>query len=289
MIVHEGSYPHPVLAPFRDDVSPNDFSLKLEISSDTQNWYLRVKFEYSNPTLKELIQNGKATHSVHVECRRNFYRQLFSFPQESKELVIKATELVGRVEVSGFVRACEAIDEYGIEGAHSDYGNSKFQIRVGDVLAVDRTQQFEAYVDYDPLKNIASILEIRRDEHREDGAMIVDTNGDVVVAKLSQGDYDKYTDLKADPTFVPLLVNQVVVPVLLEAIHEIRDVDDDEFQEGMAARRWYRSLYKKLSDTGVDLRKQDKSALDALQTLLQLPLRRSLHSLMQIGTLEESA
>lgn len=289
MIVHEGSFPHPVLAPFRDDVSPNDFILKLEISSDTQNWYLKVRFEYSNPTLKELVQNGRATHSVHVECRRNFYRELFSFMDETRELVIKANELVGRVEVSGFVSAREAIDEYGVEGAHSDYGDAKFQIRVGDILAVDRTQQFEAYVDYDPLKNIASILTIRRDEHREDGQMTVDTNGDVIVATLSQGDYDKYTDLKADPTFVPLLVNQVVVPVLLEAMHEIRDVNDDEFQEGMAARRWYRSVYKKLSDSGVDLRKTDKSALDALQTLLQLPLRRSLHSLMQIGSSEEAA
>ena len=158
MIVHEESLPHPVLAPFRDDVSPNDFRLKLDISSDTENWYLNVRFEYSNPSLKGLIQSGKVTYSVHVECRRNFYRELFSFSEPVKQLVIKANELVGRVEVSGFIRAHESIEEYSIEGAHSDYGNAKFQIRVGDILAVDRTQQFEAYVDYDPLKNIASIL-----------------------------------------------------------------------------------------------------------------------------------
>jgi hypothetical protein len=288
MIVHEESFPHPVLAPFRDDVSPNDFRLKLDISSDTENWYLSVKFEYSNPTLEGLITSGKVTHSIHVECRRNFYRELFSFSEPAKQLVIKANELVGRVEVSGFICAHESMEEYTIEGAHPDYGNAKFQIRVGDILAVDRTQQFEAYVDYDPLKNIASILTIRRDQDREDGPMLVDTNGDIIIATLAQNDYDKYIDLKGDPLFVPLLVNQVVVPVLLEAVHEIKDVIDEEFEESMAARRWYRSVYKKLFDSEVDLRKQDKTALDALQTLLQLPLRRSLHSLMQIGSLEEA-
>ena len=118
--------------------------------------------------------------------------------------------------------------------------------------------------------------------------MLVDTNADIILATLAQNDYDKYIDLKGDPIFVPLLVNQVVVPVLLEAVHEIRDVGDEDFEESMAARRWYRSVYKKLFDSGVDLRKQDKTALDALQTLLQLPLRRSLHSLMQIGSLEEA-
>lgn len=288
MIVHEGSYPHPVLAPFRDDVSPNDFHLKLEISSDSQDWYLKVRFEYSNPTLKQLIHNGKATHSIHVECRRNFYRELFSFPEHARELVIKASEIVGRVEVSGFIRAREPIDEYGIEGTHADYGNAKFQIGVGDVLAVDRTQQFEAYIDYDPLKNIASILTIRRDEQREDGPMLVDTHSDIIVATLSQNDYAKYTDLKADPTFVPLLVDQVVVPVLLEAVHEIRDAGELDFEEDLGGRRWYRSVYNKLLASGVDLRKKDRSALDALQTLLQLPLRRSLHSLLQIGSSEET-
>jgi hypothetical protein len=289
MIVHEGSFPYPVLAPFRDDVSPNNFDFKLEISSDTENWYLKVRFEYSNPTLKELIESGKVIHSVHLECRRNYFRELLSFSEPTKVLVIKANELVGRVEVSGFIRAREPVDNYSIEGAHPDYGNAKFQIRVGDILAVDRTQQFEAYVDYDPLKNIASILQINEDADREDGPMLVDTNGDIIVATLSQNDYAKYTDLKGDPTVVPLLVNQVVVPVLLEAVHEVRDANREEFEEGMAARRWYRSVYKKLLDSGIDLRKHEKSALDAVQTLLQLPLRRSLHSLMQIDSLEEAA
>ena len=288
MIVHEASFPHPVLAPFRDDVSPNDFALQLKISCDADNWYLEVDFEYSNKTLSQLIQSGKATHSVHLECRRNFYRELFSFQETSKRLTIKAHELVGRVEVSAFVHAKELVEGYSIVGAHKDYGNATFQIRVGDVLAVCPTQCFDAYIDYDPLKSISSILAIQRDEHRDDGPMLVNTHDDIILVTLSQNDYDKYTDLKADPAFGPLLANQVVVPALLEGLHEIKAAGEADFDEGMA-HRWYRSVYKKLMDSGIDLRKQDQSVLEALQTLLQLPLRRSLHTLMQIDSSEESA
>jgi hypothetical protein len=289
MIVHKASFPHPVLAPFRDDVSPNDFEFSLKISWDADNWYLDVGFEYSNPTLSQLVQSYKAMHSVHLECRRNFYRELFSFQERSNRLTIKADELVGRVEVSAFVCAKEPVERYRIAGAHEDYGNSTFQIRVGDVLAVYSTQCFDAYIDYDPLKSISSILNIRRDQHRDDGPMRVETDDDIIVVTLSQNDYDKYTDLKADPAFGPLLANQVVVPSLLQCIYEIRDVSELEFEEGMASHRWYRSVYKKLLDSGIDLRKPDRSALEALQSLLQLPLRRSLHTLMQIDSSENSA
>jgi hypothetical protein len=117
--------------------------------------------------------------------------------------------------------------------------------------------------------------------------MILETNDDRIVATLSRNDFEKYTDLKGDPVFVPLLANQVVVPALLEAVHEIRDAGEDDFEEGMT-RRWYRSVYKKLKDSGVDLRAKDKSAFEALQVLLKLPLRRSLQGLIQLSPMDDN-
>lgn len=288
MIIHDRSFPHPVLTPLRDDVLPNTFGLKLQVSSDADAFYIDVNFDYSNPTLVALVEQGHALHSLHLECRRNFYRQMHSFKERTQRITIKASELVGRVEVCGFICASSPIAAYKIDGAHLDYGDANFNVRPGDILAVAPTQVFDAYVDYDPLELISSILTIRRSESVDEGAMTLDMNEDRIVATLSKRDYDRYTDLKPDPSLGPLLANQVVVPALLEAVHEIRATDEDNLEVEMA-KRWFRSIYKKLSDMGLDVRSSHTSILEAVQALLKLPLRRSLEGLMQLNPLEDSA
>lgn len=288
MIIQDRSFPHPVLAPFRDDVTPNTFGFELKVSPDADNYYIDVRFDFSNPTLTALVENGVATLSVHLECKRNFFREIFSFKNRTEKITIKSSELVGRVEVCGFIRAQSPIAAYQIVGSHADYGDAKFEIRTGDVLAVAPAQVFDAYVDYDPLKRISSILTIRRSEEILEGAMRLDTNDDRIVATLSQKDYDRYTDLKADPALGPLLANQVVVPALLEAVHEIRDTDEENLEFEMT-KRWFRSLYKKLEDLGIDVRNPNTPVIEAAQTLLRLPLRRSLEGLIQLNPMDDQA
>ena len=284
MIIRDRSYPHPVLAPFKDDISPNKFDFVVVESHDADNYYLDITFDYESPTLTSLIETGQAAHSVHLECKRNFYREIFTFIKKTERITIPASELVGRVEVSGFIKAQGSIAAYQIQGAHSDYGSATFQIRAGDVLAVAISQVFDAYVDYDPLRRISSILTILRSEELEEGPMKLDSSGDLISATLSQKDYDRYTDLKADPKLGPLLANQVVVPALLEAVHEIQGTSEGEFEMEMT-KRWFRSIFKKLDDSGIKIRTSETSAVEAVQAILKLPLRRSLEGLIQMNPL----
>lgn len=288
MIIRDKSFPHPVLASFRDDVMPNKFSLGVLQTYDADNYYIDVRFDYKNPTLTKLINDGKAIHSVHLECKRNFYREIFPLKAPDGRITVRAYELVGRVEVCGFIKAQAPIDGYQIEGAHEDYGDAKFQIQAGDILAVAQTQEFDAYVDYDPLRRISSILTIRRSEDHEEGPMEVNTNEDRIIVTLSQKDFDRYTELKADPQLGPLLANQVVIPALLEGIHKIRDTTDDEFEMEMSYR-WFRSVYKKLRDMEIDIRRSTVSPIEAVQAVLKLPLRRSLEGLLQINPLDSQS
>ncbi|MFZ1220185.1 MAG: hypothetical protein WAO00_12890, partial [Chthoniobacterales bacterium] len=116
--------------------------------------------------------------------------------------------------------------------------------------------------------------------------MSLDTSGNRIVANLAQRDYDRYTDLKADPKLGALLANQVVVPAILEAIHEIRGTSEEDFEIEMS-KRWFRSIVKKFQDSGIDIRSDNQSAFEAAQKVLRLPLRRSLESLLQMNPLEE--
>jgi len=286
MIIRERSFPHPVLSPFGDDVIPNTFGLRVTVQSDADAFYLAAGFDYTNGTLSELIRAGRATHSLHVECKRNFYRELFSSQVASATITIPARELAGRVEVSGFIRALESIPEYRIDGSHPDYGDTPFPIVAGDILAAAPTVTFDAYVDYDPLRRISSILTIRRSEDVTEGPMTLETDGDRLVAVLSQRDYDRYIHLKGDPQLGSLLANQVVVPAILEAVQDIRSTSEDEFELEMS-KRWFRSIVKKLQDEGLDIRAGDTAVGVLVQQVLRFPLRRSLEGLISLIGSEE--
>ncbi len=286
MIIQDRSFPHPVLAPFRDDVTPNLFRIALTVKPDPDNYYIEARFEYENSTLSQLVEAGSATHVLHLECRRNYYRNIFTSAKRIQNLTISASELVGRVEVSGFIKAQTEIGKYQIQGAHEDYGNATFNVQPGDILAVAESQSFDAFTDYDPLRRISSILTISRSEDTEEGQMKLDTTGDRIVATLSQKDFDRYIDLKADPKLGALLANQVVFPALLEAVHEISRTPEDDFEMEMD-KRWYRSIFKKLEDIGIKIRPPVTPPLEAVQTLLKLPLRRSLEGLIQMNPLED--
>lgn len=287
MIIKDRSFPHPILAPFRDDVQPNEFELSYSVIPDADNYYLDVEFKYENSTLKELVQDGRAVHAIHIECRRNFYRELRTFRNSSERVTIPATELVGRVEISGFIKAEKQLQSYTIEGSHEDYGNMAFNIQSGDLLAVGQSSWFDAFTDYDPLQSIASILTIRKSEDDNEGPMKVDTGDDrFIIATLSKQDYERYTSLKGNPTLGPLLANQVVVPALFEAVSEMKKTDEEELALDMD-KKWFRSIRKKLTDFEIDIRSNDVSVSEAVQTILKLPLRRSLESLNKIDPIDE--
>ena len=288
MIIKDRSFPHPVLAPFRDDVNPNEFSLEFSVMPDADNYYLDVKFVYENPTIAEMVDDGRAVYCVHIECRRNYYRQLFTSREKSKRITIPATKLIGRVEVSGFVKVAKTVSAYSIDGAHADYGDSTFHLQEGDLIAVAESSKFDAYMDYDPLKTVKSILNIRCSEETDEGPMKIDTGDESqIIVTLSKQDYRRYTDLKGNPALGPLLANQVVVPAILEAVVEIRRTTEEEFELEMR-KKWFRSIVKKLEDSGIDPRSSEVSAFEAVQTLLRLPLRRSLEGLDRLDPLEDS-
>jgi hypothetical protein len=286
MNILDRSFPHPVLSPFRDDVLPNEFFLKLKIQPDAEVFYIHHEFVHENETIHGLTGSGKAHYAIHVECKRNYFRKVFLLKEARGGISISASDLVGHVEMVGLVVSAGSIADYAPSGMHPDYEGRGFSLDVGDVLAASQTQSFEAYTDYDPLARISSIMTVRQSEDLDEGPMAVDLEDDKITVVLSKTDFTRYTDLKADPSLGPLLANQVVVPALLEALHEMRGLPDEEFELDMQ-KRWFRSVHKKISDLGIDIRARDKPVMEVLQLLLKLPLRRSLEGLIRVNPLEE--
>ena len=276
MKLSQRSYPHPVVGN-RDDVPGAAFQATVEMSSDRENVYVDVATKCSSSTINRLIADGAARHVLHVECSNTLFRRAFDFAETTKRISIPAESLNDVVEVNVFVRATHDASGYAVDAAHPDYGNAKFQVREGDILAVGEGHIFHIESHFDSLSRIGSIMQI--EEATEDGdlPLRVDFNGDKIRIILAKSDFKDYKLLKAQEGVSAALTTTIVLPVLVEALHFWKSgeagADDDSL-------RWMRALRTQIAVLELSA---ETDNLVLAQKLLELPLKRALVASRQLA------
>ncbi|MFA4987897.1 MAG: hypothetical protein WC712_15065 [Candidatus Brocadiia bacterium] len=185
--------------------------------------------------------------------------------------MIGADNLNDAVEVNVFVRATDRIPGYCIPEAHSDYTGASFDIHRGDILAVGEGQVFHIESDFDSLSRIGSIMQINESPKDGDIPMEPSFDGDKIVIFLSKSDFTDYKLLKLHEGVRGPLTTTIVLPILVEALHILKDESD-----GMDdTRRWVRALTRRIESLGFP---GELQPLLLAQKLLELPVKRALSS-----------
>lgn len=264
------SYPHPVLGN-RDDVLGAAFQAALEMSTDKQSVYVSVEVACSCESVNDLLADGRAIFVLHVECSNTLFRKAYEFGERQHRISIPADNLNDAVEVNVFVRATDRIPYYRIPEAHPDYTDALFDIHRGDILAVGEGQVFHIESDFDSLSRIGSIMQINESPKDGDIPMEPTFDGDKIVIFLSKNDFADYKVLKHHEGVRGPLTTTIVLPVLVEALHILKEESD-----GMDdTRRWVRSLGRRIENVGLNTEMQP---LLLAQRLLELPVKRALSS-----------
>jgi hypothetical protein len=274
------SWPHPVLSPLTDDVEASHFDFDLDVWPNYPDWRLKVAAKEGDAAIARYLASDRASYFLHIECRRTHFRQAFSSKSPNFELTIPGDQLFGTVEASFLIVATKDIEAYAHPRQHSDYRNATFDIAAGEPLAVALTQRFEAPLEADPILKLSSILDIRKG--KEDLIfMRVNCEGERIILELPPTEYDRYRNLRADPSLRGLLASTVILPGLLQSFYYLRDpaLDVNEFR---ADHRWSRRVLGRLEEMGINLFGDGGNGavcLEAAQQLLRGPLRRSLEDL----------
>ena len=279
------AWPHPVLSPLVDDIASGSFDFELQATVEHDRWRITTTANFQDPTVASLISGGSAEYFLHMECRRTFYRSVFPSAAPKWEITIPGPELFGDVEASLLVIAKTDIDGYRHPAQHPDYNGKSFSVAIGEPLAVAESQTFPAFNEPDTLRQLSSILNIRKDDSITHMQVICEAER--IIAVLPAEEYCNYVALRGGKLMAGVLANAVVLPALLQALHYVRRLDDVALSEFKAGHRWSRLVLNKLEQIGVDvLNGGDDGAacLLAAQRLLHGPLRRSLadlHSLLE--------
>lgn len=269
MKVKNISYPHPVLGN-NDDVS-GSFKSKFYHTLGREKVSLRTEFELENNTLKNMIWEKKAVFSIEVECNNTFYRNSFTTSKYESKFFIDARRLREYVTIKFFVRASERIENYEIEGSHSDYNDFKFDIDKGDILAFGGMISFIAEKEFDPLRPAVSSFMAVREGPEPSGPIAVDyEDPEKIYVILSKKDWGNYQRLKDRQGVASLLHSFVVFPVLVDAIRMIEKEDDI-----IENTHWAKRIETIITQKNLSL----DSPVDTAQRMLDSPVDRSFVSL----------
>lgn len=277
------SWPHPVVSPLTDDVTPNGFDFRLDVLPEYKRWILGIEAVDEDATLAQYIHTGEARYLAHVECKRTYFRGALMSGKSRFEMPIDGQLLFGVVEVSLLVVATKDLQKYRHPGQHADYRDGTFDVSIGEPLAVAVSKSFDAYLEADPILRLSSILDIKRGD--EDlRVMKVNCHSDRIVIELPSSEYDRYRELRADPRIRGTLATSVVLPALLESFFYLRTLGSD-LDDFKADHRWSRCVMSRLDRMEIDIidaSPESGAPLEAAQLLLREPLRRSLEDISEL-------
>lgn len=265
MKITNQSFPHPVLG-IQDDVS-GKFEVALSWSCDRAFYYLHPLFDIQNTTLEDLLRQGKAIFLVHIECSNTFFNNSFTSIEKSPTIKITAEDLRDEVEVSFYFCANSNIPDYKIHGSHRDYESQVFNIETGDILAYGGKTRFMAVKNYESLKAVSSIMEIKKGGY-EIGLAKVKYNESKIELILSREDFRIYNENKNDENFNTLFHTSLVLPVLYKALHYIQ-MDEPDY----ASLKWFNVLKTRLDDENLSV-DDDEKHFEIIQKLFGNPINR---------------
>lgn len=261
------SYPHPVLAPWSEDISGASITTTLAFRENEAAGQVSIHCEarLDHPDLLRLISEGSATFGCYIRCLETGFRRLqpFGFPSGVHDFAPGA--LLGRVQIRPMVWSVEEIEGYRPAGAHPEFAGGH-DIDPGQILALDDEQIID--VSRPPLPSVESIFDIDWSEEIADGQFEVDTDDDRITIRMSVATHALVQSLREyDDLTRAAVMNSLYVPVMMEVLDALAGGVEQYEQY-----RWLHPFRARCERVGIDVENPDSiDLINDAHKLLALP------------------
>lgn len=206
-------YPYPVLGNSKDVYGSYLPNLSINLGPDEIS--LNIGFGLSNEYYLGLIKNEKAQYLVDVSCNKTYFRKVYTSFEHKLDIVIPASLLKDRVEVSFYICATQPMDDYSPVS-----GSGAYSIGKGDILGTGGVASFIADKEFDPLQSPThSLIKIAGSKRIKNNMMVVYDNDSSITIELPEEIHKLYkSNCKSS---VEMIHAGIVLPVLMEAIMDI--------------------------------------------------------------------
>lgn len=242
-------YPYPILAYFNDDYSENSlFYVRPKVTRTTNSYVINVNFILNDPTIAELIAQGKVMFVISVACSKTLYRQAFISYEFDSEFVLSKSDFDGKIEYQFSVVAKENIKDYSSSSFNDVFKGISFDINKGEPVAI--AEPFTQNISSEGIEdNVPSIFNVVKKDKSEPGYFNYTLHSDKIVIELGKYEFQRFNKLR---TICPSVLSSIIIiPVLTSIIELLRELASfEEYEE----KRWFLVLESKIkSECNVDL------------------------------------
>lgn len=268
-MANRGSYPHPVIDA-SDDVASNFEVLNVLVDPSQQDIEITYEIRTDDPDLIKLLENNDAMHSLRWRCSSTISvddmkpEVTHRTPTGFKLRAWLDQQLVkGNVVANVRVILNNDLKGHRWEKQHTDYGDARFDLLQGDILAEAGTFIFSAEKLFDPLDPpIGSCFSFKRSTSRNKRILVTYDSDDTVIVQIPAKTFDDFKLFGHRPD---LQIALVVLPALMDTLRFIKENRDEEPLDDKA---WFNTIEKLVEDRGG----WDQNILEIAQKILESPI-----------------
>lgn len=276
-------YPYPVLRPSTEDYLHSTFECAIVPQISEKECKFRFEMVCNNKTILKLIEDGRATYAVHIECKYTYYRDLKVSTGAQFSVKLDGSLVDQQIEVCPVIIAIEDIEGYTCPDLDDVYIGENIVIKNGNPIAIGNQSTIEITKEKDNLKKLSQpfcILPYPDDNPTrpvEKFASIDYTDNNQLIIYLPKEDFAILSRVQ-NPKNMDTIHAAMYFSALIEALDYMKMDASEEDQD----KRWYIALNTKAIDKGLgEIKGNPRSAFELAQILFDYPLTRWLKGYAQ--------
>jgi hypothetical protein len=257
-------FPYPVLRPDIDDYLDGEFQAMVDfnVSDDASEVRINMEFALSVAEIQAEIDAGNAEFVAVIASRETFYRTTLRTAKAKTTKTFRADQIRGELLISPFIVAKKDIRGFRSVDINPEFGASRFDFDVGEVLAIDEPKAI--YFDRDLFRPLSSVLVLARDPRQQEWTWKLSYDQDklrILVGDKTKEEIDRARNTQKNKS---ILINSIWFSAVAEAVNQLKQGSDyDDL-------RWASVIRQQCHNKGIDLDGSDSYQI--AQTLLANPL-----------------
>jgi len=262
----DSSFGYPVLRPESDDYieSAIQSSMNVTIDADVSEIEISFQIRISVPEIKELIDLGIAKLFIYCECRDTWFDSIYAPTGYEGQFKLSKKEIDGQLVLTCLVVCGKNIKDFYSVKFNPEYGEAKFNLSSGDIIAYDNPQSF--FISRDALKNITSLFDYAENNNISIGEWDITLDDARIKIDVHPSQLPILRSAEATARNKSVLLSGIFLPLL---IHILNVMDNDSGE--LSDFHWFQVIHEKRSALGASI---SRSPIRAAQALLRQPLGR---------------
>lgn len=281
MKINNSLYPYPVLSSFNDDYIDSKFEVSYNLNEIDGLKTLEARFDCTEPSILQLIEDGHACYFLHIECTQTAFRKILETRKERLEFNIDPKQLRGVVELNSLIVAKDNHLKLNSTQMNPIYEGREFDVEFGDVIAATLTSKLNIEDSLNDFRSMSSIMKVAFSKNE---FMEVNTDSDLIYVRLPEKQYNSYVHF-AMSKYQNLVLSAVIFPALIHVLNLMPKLLDES-----ESLKWFEVIHGRLLKMNLDVESINNqiSSIELAQKILQNPLDRAFEEIRIITEAEEN-